>query len=448
MSAATNKLAVFIDGANLYATAKTLGFDIDYKRLLREFQSRGNLVRAFYYTAIIEDQEYSSIRPLIDWLDYNGYTVVTKATKEFTDASGRRKVKGNMDIELAVDAMELAGHVDQIVLFSGDGDFRSLVEAVQRRGVRVTVISTISSQPPMIADELRRQADVFLPISSSYSPKSAEIRRSARLRGSRENPASRGRTRRSSCIGAPLPRAATKTTSRKSKGSERTSAHALPAFSGSSSAEPGRDCPLCPRLVAYRLDNRARHPDWFNGPVASFGDRDARLLIVGLAPGVQGANRTGRPFTGDYAGDLLYATLLDHGFAKGTYRASPDDGLTLIDCRISNGVRCVPPQNKPLPIEINTCRQFLAATLDEMPNLRAIVALGHIAHVTVLKVLGVRAVAAPFGHGAVHGAVHRANTLSLYDSYHCSRYNTNTRVLTPEMFSAVFARVRADLDKG
>src|SRR5436309_9293884 len=160
-SSTTNKIALFIDGANLYATAKTLGFDIDYKRRLKEFQSRGTLVRAFYYTAIIEDQEYSSIRPLIDWLDYNGYSVVTKATKEFIDASGRRKVKGNMDIELAVDAMELAPHIDQMVLFSGDGDFRSLVEAVQRHGVRVTVISTISSQPPMIADELRRQADVF-----------------------------------------------------------------------------------------------------------------------------------------------------------------------------------------------------------------------------------------------------------------------------------------------
>lgn len=158
----SNRIALFIDGANLYATAKTLGFDIDYKRLLREFQTYGTLLRAFYYTAIIEDQEYSSIRPLIDWLDYNGYTVVTKATKEFVDASGRRKVKGNMDIELAVDAMELAEHVDQIVLFSGDGDFRSLVEAVQRRGVRVTVVSTVASQPPMIADELRRQADVFI----------------------------------------------------------------------------------------------------------------------------------------------------------------------------------------------------------------------------------------------------------------------------------------------
>ena len=161
MSSSLGKIAVLIDGANLHSTSKTLGFDIDYKRLLKEFQSRGTLLRAIYYTAIIEDQEYSSIRPLIDWLDYNGYTVVTKATKEFIDASGRRKVRGNMDIELAVDAMELAEHVDQIVLFSGDGDFRPLVEALQRRGVRVTVVSTISCQPPMIADDLRRQADVF-----------------------------------------------------------------------------------------------------------------------------------------------------------------------------------------------------------------------------------------------------------------------------------------------
>jgi uncharacterized LabA/DUF88 family protein len=156
-----SKIALFIDGANVHATAKTLGFDIDYKRLLKEFQSRGTLLRAFYYTAIIEDQEFSSIRPLIDWLDYNGYTVVTKPAKEFDDGEGRRRFKRNMSLELAVDAMELAEHVDQIVLFSGDGDFRSLVEAVQRRGVRVTVVSTISSQPPMIADELRRQADVF-----------------------------------------------------------------------------------------------------------------------------------------------------------------------------------------------------------------------------------------------------------------------------------------------
>ncbi|WP_426531533.1 NYN domain-containing protein [Bradyrhizobium sp. McL0615] len=155
------KIALFIDGANLYATAKALGFDIDYSRLLKQFQSRGVLLRAYYYTAVIGDQEYTSIRPLLDWLDYNGYTVVTKETKEFVDASGRRKLKGDMDIELAVDAMELSENIDQMVLFSGDGDFRSLVEAVQRRGVHVTVISTISTQPGMIADELRRQADVF-----------------------------------------------------------------------------------------------------------------------------------------------------------------------------------------------------------------------------------------------------------------------------------------------
>jgi uncharacterized LabA/DUF88 family protein len=160
-----NKIALFIDGANLYATAKTLGFDIDYRRLLKEFQKRGALVRAFYYTAIIEEQEFSTIRPLLDWLDYNGFAVVTKPMKEFVDASGRRKVKGNMDIELAVDAMEIAEHVDQIVLFSGDGDFRSLVEAVQRRGVRVTVVSSISSKPPMIAVELRRQADSFVDLA-------------------------------------------------------------------------------------------------------------------------------------------------------------------------------------------------------------------------------------------------------------------------------------------
>jgi uncharacterized LabA/DUF88 family protein len=156
------RIALFIDGANLYATTKTLGFDIDYKRLLAEFQTRGYLVRAFYYTALVEDQEYSSIRPLIDWLDYNGYTVVTKPTKEFVDSAGRRKVKGNMDIELAIDALELSPHIDHMVLFSGDGDFRSLVEAMQRRGVRVSVVSTISTQPPMVADELRRQSDEFV----------------------------------------------------------------------------------------------------------------------------------------------------------------------------------------------------------------------------------------------------------------------------------------------
>jgi uracil-DNA glycosylase family 4 len=208
-------------------------------------------------------------------------------------------------------------------------------------------------------------------------------------------------------------------------------------------SEPDRNCPLCPRLADFRQAVRVREPGWFNSPVPPFGDANGRLLIVGLAPGLQGANRTGRPFTGDYAGDLLYATLLEYGFAKGVYRARPDDGLTLVDCRIGNAVHCVPPQNKPLPAEINTCRQFLIATMATMPRLRAIVALGRIAHESTVKALGVRAAAAPFSHGAVH----QAGAVKLYDSYHCSRYNTNTRVLTPDMFRSVFAKVRAELDQ-
>ncbi|MGO4716767.1 uracil-DNA glycosylase [Bradyrhizobium sp. 2TAF24] len=211
---------------------------------------------------------------------------------------------------------------------------------------------------------------------------------------------------------------------------------------GPGSTEPGHDCPLCPRLADFRNDIRAREPHWFNGPVAPFGDRDAALLIIGLAPGLQGANRTGRPFTGDYAGDLLYDTLHAYGFAEGTYEARPDDSLRLIDCRIGNAVRCVPPQNKPLPIEIRTCRQFLTAVRDEMPRLRAVVLLGRVAHDSTLKAFGVRAADAPFSHGAEH----QVGAFRLFDSYHCSRYNTNTRVLTPQMFRAVFARVREHLD--
>ena len=219
---------------------------------------------------------------------------------------------------------------------------------------------------------------------------------------------------------------------------ERAGGQPLPALLRT---EPDRNCPLCPRLAGFRQAARVREPDWFNAPVPSFGDPDGRLLIVGLAPGLQGANRTGRPFTGDFAGDLLYATLIEYGFAEGIYQARPDDGLTLVDCRISNAVRCVPPQNKPLPVEIHNCRPFLSATIETMPRLRAIVALGRVAHESTLKALSLRAAAAPFAHGAVH----QAGALRLYDSYHCSRYNTNTRVLTPQMFCSVFARVRADL---
>jgi uracil-DNA glycosylase len=209
------------------------------------------------------------------------------------------------------------------------------------------------------------------------------------------------------------------------------------------SGKPGRDCPLCPRLKAFREDWRSREPDWFNAPVASFGPSNARLLIVGLAPGLRGANRTGRPFTGDYAGDLLYATLAQFGFARGRYEARPDDGLTLIDARITNAVRCVPPENKPTPAEIRTCRGFLAATITEMTRLRAIVTLGRISHDSTLAALDHRRAAAPFGHGATHDL----GRLMIFASYHCSRYNTNTGVLTPDMFHAVFAKARAYLDR-
>jgi uracil-DNA glycosylase family 4 len=207
--------------------------------------------------------------------------------------------------------------------------------------------------------------------------------------------------------------------------------------------KPGRDCPLCPRLVAYRNACRAKEPGWFNAPVPSFGPDNARLLIVGLAPGVQGANRTGRPFTGDYAGVLLYATLGEYGFAKGTFDARIDDGLTLTDCRITNAVRCVPPENKPLPVEINTCRDFLTPTIAEMKNLKAIVVLGHIAHNSVVSAFGARKSATPFKHaGRNMLALPDGKSIALFSSYHCSRYNTNTGVLTPAMFRDVFTKVR------
>ena len=209
-------------------------------------------------------------------------------------------------------------------------------------------------------------------------------------------------------------------------------------------AEPSPDCPLCPRLRAFRDENRIALPHYFNAPVPSFGAPDARLLIVGLAPGLHGANRTGRPFTGDFAGDLLYATLLHHGLAKGTYDKRPDDGLSLVDCRISNAVRCVPPQNKPLPIEIKTCRQFLIPTIDEMPKLKAILALGKIAHDSVCDTLGLKKSKHPFGHGKEYSH----GKLTLVSSYHCSRYNTNTGVLTPAMFDAVVGQAKAAAQRG
>ena len=212
-------------------------------------------------------------------------------------------------------------------------------------------------------------------------------------------------------------------------------------------AAPSADCRLCPRLAAFRDEARALQPTWFNAPVPSFGGTGAALLVVGLAPGLRGANRTGRPFTGDYAGDLLYATLLRSGFAHGTYDRRPDDGLTLHGCAITNAVRCVPPQNKPLPVEIKTCRQFLVATIEAMADLRAIVALGRVAHESVLRAFGTRLSAAAFGHGKQHRlATAEGSAVTLFDSFHCSRYNTNTGLLTETMFAQVFADVRAFLD--
>jgi len=203
-------------------------------------------------------------------------------------------------------------------------------------------------------------------------------------------------------------------------------------------AEPPHDCPLCPRLAAFRAANRAKYPDWFNGPVPSFGPLDARIVIAGLAPGLQGANRTGRPFTGDWAGDLLYATLLKFRLAKGVYDERPDDGLELVDCRIANAVRCVPPQNKPEPSEVKTCRQFLISELDTLSKVKVILALGKIAHDSVLTTLGAKISAHPFKHGGIYDV----GRFKLISSYHCSRYNTNTGRLTTEMFEKVVVKAR------
>ncbi|WP_333591233.1 uracil-DNA glycosylase [Brevundimonas sp.] len=206
--------------------------------------------------------------------------------------------------------------------------------------------------------------------------------------------------------------------------------------------EPPRDCPLCPRLVEYRAENRRAHPDWWNGPAPSFGDPNARLLVAGLAPGRTGANRTGRPFTGDGAGWLLYETLIATGFARGTYEARPDDGLELVDCMITNAVRCAPPGNKPLPVEEKACRPFLAARLQALPRLKVIVTLGDVSRRNVLKALGLPGSAAPAGHGVEA----QVGPYILLNSYHCSRLNTNTGRLTPAMFRAVFDRAKALID--
>ncbi|MDG4719605.1 MULTISPECIES: uracil-DNA glycosylase [Thalassospira] len=207
--------------------------------------------------------------------------------------------------------------------------------------------------------------------------------------------------------------------------------------------QPDIDCQLCPRLVEFRRANQEKFPQFYNGPVRPFGPINARLLIVGLAPGLKGANATGRPFTGDYAGDLLYDTLKKFGFAKGTYDKRPDDGLELLDCRITNAVKCVPPENKPTGPEANACRPFLISEFGAMENLSAILCLGQVAHQAMLRTFGLKLSSLKFAHGASHKM---ENGITLFDSYHCSRYNTQTYRLTPEMFENVFADIRAHLD--
>lgn len=207
-------------------------------------------------------------------------------------------------------------------------------------------------------------------------------------------------------------------------------------------AEAPRNCRLCPRLADYIDQSRLKNPDWYNGPVASFGDPNARLLIIGLAPGIGGANRTGRPFTGDWAGDLLYATLQRYGFSKGVYDRRPDDGVTLTEAMITNAVRCVPPQNKPVGAEINQCREFLKARIAALPKLKVLLCLGKISHDSTIRALGLKIRDYPFGHASEHSA----GGLTILSSYHCSRYNTNTRRLTPDMFEQVFARARKVCD--
>ncbi len=211
--------------------------------------------------------------------------------------------------------------------------------------------------------------------------------------------------------------------------------------------DPPHDCQLCPRLSAFRADVTVREPDWFNGPVPSFGDPQAELVIVGLAPGMQGAHRTGRPFTGDWAGDLLYATIAKFGFSRGVYDARIDDGLELENAMVTNAVRCLPPQNKPVGAEINQCRPFLKAQMQALPNLRVLILLGKIAHDSTVRLLGLKLKDHPFGHASRYEAELDGRPIVLLSSYHCSRYNTNTKRLTPEMFEQVFAMAQAEIEK-
>ncbi len=363
------RTALFIDGANLYSASRNLGFDVDYRNLLEFFRRKTHVMRAYYYSAVLETEEYSPLKPLTDWLAYNGYTLVTKPAKEFTDSTGRRRVKGNMDIEVAMDMLELADKLDHAVLFSGDSDFRRLVEAVQRRGVRVSVVSSIRTSPPMIADELRRQADQFLELAE-IAPEFT--RRQMEPRAPRTT--------------VPPPRQ----TPAEPFADSSTTRPEPPccAWRRRRSSSRARDCPLCPRLAAYRAANRAAHPTGSTRRCRASGRPRRACWSSAWRPGCAAPTAPGGRSPAITPGVLLYATLLRFGLAAGDYRADREDGLALHDCRIVNAVRCVPPANLPEPAEVTTCNRFLRSELHGMAELRAVLALGVLAHAAVLRACG------------------------------------------------------------
>ena len=433
MSVPGEKIALFIDGANLYATAKSLGFDIDYKRLLREFQSRGYLLRAFYYTAVIEDQEYSSIRPLIDWLDYNGYTVVTKATKEFVDQTGRRKVKGNMDIELAVDAMEIARHdrpygaVFRRRRFPLAGRGRAAARRARHR--------RLDHRDPT-ADGRRRAAP-----AGGHLPRH---RRAAAARSAATRPSAPRGSATARAAGAQhtpqfLQRpAAPQRAGAGAEDDDDEIRRRAPRNVGMRQAETRPRLPALPASCRVPRSWRAARAGLVQRAGPLVRPADARLLIVGLAPGLRGANRTGRPFTGDYAGDLLYGTLERFGFARGDFQARPDDGL--------DTGRCPHHQRGALRA---AGKQADAGGDQHLPRFPR---RDHCGDAQSARHRGARPHRArDHGEGARRKALGRPvqpwrhaheSAAGLFASYHCSRYNTNTGVLTPEMFRAVFAAVR------
>ena len=372
------RVALFIDGANLYSASRNLGFDVDYRNLLEFFRKKTHVVRAYYYSAVLETEEYSPLKPLTDWLAYNGYTLVTKPAKEFTDSAGRRRVKGNMDIEVAVDMLELAPRIDHAVLFSGDSDFRRLVDAVQRKGVRVSVVSSIRTSPPMVADELRRQADQFVEladIAPEFTRRQTEPRTRRRRRCGRPPPTrSRNRTTRHERSAVPP--------------------HAL------SPDAPARDCPLCPRLVAYRHGEPRRQP----GLVQRAG-AELRAADGAAARGRHGARgprrQPHRPAV--HRRPRRRAAIRNVAALRASLRASiaadPEDGLALHDCRIVNAVRCVPPANLPEPLKSEPATGSSPPSSQAMRQLRAVLALGVLAHAAVLRACGIPPTRIRFRHG-------------------------------------------------